>query len=58
MQTFLPYSDFALCAKVLDNKRLGKQIVECRQIMQCLLGLREGWRNHPAEKPADAGETI
>ena len=36
MQTFLPYPDFAESAKVLDNKRLGKQRVECLQIMKAL----------------------
>jgi hypothetical protein len=32
MQTFMPYVDFTLVAKCLDNKRLGKQRVECWQI--------------------------
>lgn len=32
MQTFLPFSDFAQTAKCLDTRRLGKQIVEARQI--------------------------
>lgn len=34
MQTFLPYPDFALSAKVLDNKRLGKQRLEAKQILE------------------------
>lgn len=39
-----------MCAKVLDNKRLGKQRVEAMQIYRILVGLDEGksWRNHPA----------
>jgi len=47
MQTFLPYSDFRKSAKVLDDKRLNKQIVEAWQIM---VTLQEGskWENHPA----------
>lgn len=47
MQTFLPYPDFRTSAEVLDNKRLGKQRVECKQI---LLALAYGgaWQNHPA----------
>lgn len=36
MQTFLPYPDFAQSASVLDDKRLGKQRVECLQILQTL----------------------
>jgi hypothetical protein len=54
MQTFLPYPDFAMSARALDNKRLGKQRVECKQIARAL-GLHVGgaakskaWANHPA----------
>lgn len=55
MQTFLPLPSFRGSAEVLDNKRLGKQRVECKQILLCL-GVpvgehkpgRKGWRNHPA----------
>ena len=36
MQTFLPYPDFAQSASVLDRQRLGKQRVECLQILQTL----------------------
>lgn len=36
MQTFLPYADFAESAQCLDNKRLGKQRVECLQILNAL----------------------
>jgi len=47
MQTFLPYKSFPQSAKVLDNKRLGKQRVETLQILQTLYtGSR--WINHPA----------
>lgn len=55
MQTFLPLPSFKRSARCLDNRRLGKQRVECKQI---LLGLgvpigahtpRDSrWRNHPA----------
>jgi len=50
MQTFLPYSDFRKTAKCLDYKRLGKQRVEARQLLNILLGKtdKKGWRNHPA----------
>ena len=36
MQTFLPYPSFEQSARVLDNRRLGKQRVECLQILQAL----------------------
>lgn len=49
MNTFLPYPDFAASAAVLDNQRLGKQRVECVQILRVLLGYpTRGWSNHPA----------
>ena len=61
VQTFLPYPDFDASAQVLDDLRLGKQRVECLQIMHVLIGLRwnatlgvieeftpRGWCNHPA----------
>lgn len=47
MNTFLPYSNFKECAKVLDWKRLGKQRVESMQILNTLeRGSR--WEHHPA----------
>lgn len=36
MNTFLPYPSFKDSAKCLDNKRLGKQRVECLQILRTL----------------------
>ncbi len=61
VQTFLPYPELERSAYVLDDRRLGKQRVECLQILHVLLGLRwnlaEGvieeftpraWRSHPA----------
>lgn len=55
MQTFLPLPSFRRSARCLDNKRLGKQRVECKQILLCLgVGIGEHepgptrWRNHPA----------
>jgi hypothetical protein len=50
MQTFLPFADFAASAKVLDNKRLGKQRVENLQILKALLDPNYGWQHHPAVK--------
>jgi hypothetical protein len=61
IQTFLPYAEYAACARVLDDRRLGKQRVEALQIMQVLTSRRrdprtgrieafapKGWQNHPA----------
>ena len=58
MQTFLPYPSFRESARCLDTKRLGKQRVECKQILVALganVGDHRGnlmsrWRNHPAVK--------
>lgn len=47
MQTFLPFPNFKKSAIVLDPKRLLKQVVEARQIIDALeYGSR--WSNHPA----------
>lgn len=48
MQTFLPYADFERSARVLDQKRLGKQRVEVIQVVRGLTRPGYGWRNHPA----------
>ena len=48
MQTFLPYADFERSARVLDLKRLGKQRVECIQVLRGLTRSGYGWRHHPA----------
>ena len=50
MQTFLPSPDFAECARVLDSRRLGKQIIECRQILRAGRRTSGGWANHPATR--------
>jgi len=50
MQTFLPYSSYTESARVLDNKRLGKQRSECLIILRTLAGFSNGWKNHPAVK--------
>lgn len=58
MQTFLPYPGFRKSASVLDNKRLGKQRVESKQLLLAL-GVPVGehtpkekssWANHPCAK--------
>ena len=52
MQTFLPYADFFMSAASLDTKRLGKQRVECLQLLNSLTGRTtgRGWANHPARE--------
>ena len=47
MNTFLPYPDFIESANCLDNKRLGKQRVECLQLLNTLHGFSVAWTNHP-----------
>lgn len=52
MQTFLPYPNFEKSAKTLDWRRLGKQRIEAKQIVQILIGEAPNsrWKNHPAVK--------
>lgn len=54
MQVFRPYIDWKRSAAVLDDRRLGKQRVECKQVLNVILrrlGLirdgKKGWINHP-----------
>lgn len=49
MQTFLPVPNFEETAKILDYRRLGKQRVEAKQILNTILN-GGGWKNHPAVK--------
>lgn len=48
MQTFMPYADFEQTARVLDDRRLGKQRVEVLQILRALYRPQYGWQHHPA----------
>ena len=55
MQTFLPYASFQESAKVLDQKRLGKQRVEVLQLLNSISTIKKGlpvrgWSNHPCRK--------
>lgn len=52
---FLPFPNIYLSIKCLDNKRLGKQRVECKQIIDLLEEYdrnntlpNKGWSSHPA----------
>lgn len=49
IQTFLPHTNFAVSAMVLDRQRLGKQRLEAQQILSAIRH-GGGWRNHPAVK--------
>lgn len=49
MQTFLPAQSYFQSSRILDDKRLIKQRVECKQILLALdPGSTSGWRRHPA----------
>lgn len=54
MQTFLPYPLFAMTAECLDNKRLGKQRIEAKQIYDILTKGEKSkswaWHHHPSVK--------
>ena len=53
MQTFLPYKDFKKTAKTLDYRRLGKQRLEAKVLIEILSNpsdKKKGWINHPATK--------
>jgi len=50
VNTFLPFPDFRLSAKVLDYKRLGRQRVEAMIMINILTNAtnKMGWKDHPA----------
>ena len=48
MQTFLPYPEFKKSFQCLEYKRLGKQRLEARQILDVLAGKTKAWQHHPA----------
>lgn len=50
MQVFVPYPEPIKVAQCLDAKRLNKQIIECRQILDAIDGTGKGWFNHPVVK--------
>jgi hypothetical protein len=55
MQTFLPFECFQSSAKVLDQKRLGKQRVEVLQLLNAISKIKNkepvrGWKNHPCTR--------
>lgn len=48
MQCFLVDIDFIKSARYLDNRRLGKQLIECYQIYDTIINKKKAWSNHPA----------
>lgn len=46
----MPYDTFSASLSCLDPRRLGKQRVEAKQILNVLEGRSFAWRNHPAVK--------
>lgn len=46
MQVFIIGSPLET-AKALDKRRLNKQIIECRQILNAINGKSNAWKNHP-----------
>ena len=48
VNTFLVDSNFVISAKCLDNKRLFKQCLEAKHIIEILEGKRTGFKHHPA----------
>jgi hypothetical protein len=48
VQTFLPDPDFERTARLLDDRRLGKQRVEALQVLRALTRETYGWKHHPA----------
>jgi len=48
MHTHVPFIGFCASVRSLDDKRLNRQILECKQILNVLNGSADGYRNHPA----------
>ncbi len=52
MQTFVPFMDHGETARALDRQRLGKQRIECVQILNAMF-FPSRWSHHPAVKMWD-----
>ena len=50
MQVFLPFPCITESLQVLDKKRLGKQRVEAKQLLDVVLNDQKGWKNHPCAR--------
>ncbi len=47
VNTFIPFKSISKTMKVLDRQRLGKQRLECKQIIEVIENKRTGYKNHP-----------
>lgn len=47
VNTFLPFKDFGVSARCLDNDRLKKQLVEVYTLLKVLRGETDAWKSHP-----------
>lgn len=50
MNTFLPFTSYALSAQHLDDRRLFAQLKECKQLWAAIHFESKGWVNHPAAR--------
>lgn len=50
MQVFTPYPEPFKTADCLDDRRLNRQIIECKQILTAIKGESTAWKNHPVVK--------
>lgn len=50
IQTFLPVPDFKECARILDKKRVWKQVIEAKMILDTIKTSRKAWANHPVTR--------
>jgi hypothetical protein len=50
IQTFLPMPDFKECAQILDKKRVWKQVIEAKMILDTIKTGRKAWANHPVTR--------
>lgn len=48
MQTFLPFASFTISAAALDARRLNKQRLEAKQLLNAIFTPGRGWARHPA----------
>ena len=48
--TFIPYESFVQSAKVIDNKRLWKEILETNQLCKAIYNHTDFYKNHPIRK--------
>ena len=51
MQIFVPFVNTVDTAKILEQRRLNKQIIECQQVLKAIdqrkKGEKSAWMNYP-----------